>query len=43
MSNFREMTPPMAPEWVSEKKLKLLIYEHITYSSEARNLEILNL
>ena len=30
----------MAPEWVSEKYFKLLKYEHIIYSFEARNLEI---
>ena len=28
MSNFRKMTPPMAPEWVSEK-IQTLKYEHI--------------
>ena len=36
------MTPQMAPEWVSEK-FKLLEYEHIIYSFEARNLEIMNM
>ena len=40
MSNFREMSP----QWLSEKiqtfKYK---YEHIIYSFEARNLELLNM
>ena len=42
MSNFREITP----QWLENgcpKKFKLLIYEHIIYSFEARNLEILNM
>ena len=33
----------MAPEWLSEKNLKLLKYEHIIYSFEARDLEISNI
>ena len=42
MSNFREMTP----QWLQNgcpKKIRLLKYEHIIYSFEARNLEILNM
>ena len=42
MSNFCEMTP----QWLQNgcpKKFKLLKYEHITYSFEARNPEILNI
>ena len=41
MSDFREMTP----QWLQNgcpKKFKLLKYEHIIPSFEARNLEILN-
>ena len=33
----------MAPEWLSEKNFKRLKYEHITYSFEARDLEISNM
>ena len=38
MSNFREMTQ----QWL-RKNFKLLKYEHIIYSFEARDLEISNL
>ena len=37
VSNFHEMTP----QWL-QKNFKLLKYEHIIYSFEARDLEILN-
>ena len=43
MGKFSGNDSPMAPEWVLEKNFKLLKYEHITYSFEARNLEILNM
>ena len=33
----------MAPEWLSKENFKLLDYEHITYSFEARDLEISNM
>ena len=39
MSNFREIN---GSRMAVRKKFKLLIYEHIIYSFEARNLEILN-
>ena len=41
-ANFRKMTP----QWLLNgclKKFKLLKYQHIIYSFEARNLEILNM
>ena len=36
MSNFHEMTP----QWLQKKNFRLLKYEHIIVSSEARDLEI---
>ena len=43
MSKFsRNDSPSGSPEGV-RKDLKLLKYEHIIYSLEARNLEILNM
>ena len=33
----------MVPEWLSQKKIKLLKYEHIIYSFEARELENSNM
>ena len=42
MSNFREMTPQRLRNG-SRQNLKLLKYEHIIYSFEARDLEISNM
>ena len=33
----------MAPEWLSEKKIRLLEYKHIMYHFEVRDLEIPNI
>ena len=42
MSKFSEMTPQLLRIGV-RKNFKLLKYEHIIYSFEARNLEFLNM